>query len=221
MVIDRSIRAVIFDMDGLLLDSERIALAVVAEAAAELGLPWREEVGLAMVGLTSRDSDLVVRRHLGEDFPMDRLREAFGRRYERAIQSGRILPKPGAAEILDLLDALGTPRMVATSTMRSRAVPKLASAGLLDRFHGLVCGDEVSRGKPDPEIFLTAASRLGVPPTDCLVLEDSNAGIRGALAAGMLAVMVPDMLQPAEDVLAAGVFRATSLLEVCDLLSRN
>ena len=76
--------------------------------------------------------------------------------------------------------------------------------------------DEVSRGKPDPEIFLAAAGRMGVAPQHCLVLEDSNAGIRGALAAGMRPVMVPDMLQPADDVLAAGVRLAASLLEVRD-----
>ena len=216
MVMKPGIRAVIFDMDGLLLDSERIALSIIADAALELGLPWRAEVGLAMVGLNSRDSDAIVRQHLGQDYPVDALRDAFGRRYEIAIDAGLIPAKDGAAELLDLLDALGLPRMVATSTRRSRAEPKLAAVGLLSRFHGMVCGDEVSRGKPDPEIFLAAAGRMGVAPQHCLVLEDSNAGIRGALAAGMRPVMVPDMLQPADDVLAAGVRLAASLLEVRD-----
>lgn len=218
MVIDVDIHAVIFDMDGLLLDSERIALSIVAEAAMDLGLPWRSEVGLAMVGLNSRDSDAIVRQHLGQDYPVAELRDAWGLRYELAIDAGRIPAKAGAAELLDLLDTLALPRMVATSTRRSRAEPKLAAVGFLRRFHGMVCGDEVSRGKPDPEIFLTAAGRMGVAPQNCLVLEDSNAGIRGALAAGMYAVMVPDLLQPAEDVLAAGVRLAASLLEVRDAL---
>ena len=218
MVIGRHIHAVIFDMDGLLLDSERVALSIIAEAAAELGLAWRADVGLAMVGLNSRDSDAIVRAHLGEDYPLEDLREAFGRRYELAIDAGRIGAKPGAAELLDLLEHLNLPRMVATSTRRSRAEPKLAAVGFLHRFHGLVCGDEVVRGKPDPEIFLAAAGRLGVAPVNCLVLEDSNAGIRGALAAGMGAVMVPDMLQPAEDILRAGVRLAGSLYEVRDAL---
>lgn len=208
------VHAVIFDMDGLLLDSERLALAVVAEAAAELGLPWRPEVGLSMVGLNSRDSPEMIRRHLGADYPVEALYAVFGRRYEAAIQAGLISAKPGAAELLDHLDLLGLPRMVATSTRRSRAEAKLAGVGLLARFDGLVCGDEVSRGKPDPEIFLAAAQRLGVPPAACLVLEDSNAGIRGALAAGMIPVMVPDLLQPAEDVLAVGVRLAQNLLDV-------
>ncbi len=218
MVIDADIHAVIFDMDGLLLDSERIALFIINEVALELGLPWRAEVGLAMVGLNSRDSDAIVRQHLGQDYPLDTLRDAFGLRYEQAIDEGRIPAKAGAAELLDLLDHLNLPRMVATSTRRSRAEPKLAAVGLLSRFHGMVCGDEVSRGKPDPEIFLTAAKRLGVAPQNCLVLEDSNAGIRGALAAGMCAVMVPDLLQPAADVLAARVRLAASLLDVRDAL---
>lgn len=218
MVIFEGVRAVIFDMDGLLLDSERIALSIIKEAAADLGLPWRAEVGLAMVGLNSRDSDAIVRQHLGQDYPVADLRDAFGLRYEIAIDAGRIPAKAGAAELLDLLDAVALPRMVATSTRRSRAEAKLAAVGFLSRFHGMVCGDEVARGKPDPEIFLTAARRMNIPPENCLVLEDSNAGVRGALAAGMRPVMVPDMLQPAEDVLAAGIHLAASLLEVRDAL---
>lgn len=208
-------------MDGLLLDSERVALSIVAEAAADLGQPWHPDVGLAMVGLNSRDSDAIVRQHLGQDFPVDALREAFGVRYEAAIDAGRIPAKTGATELLDLLDELGLPRMVATSTRRSRAEAKLAAVDLLHRFAGLVCGDEVARGKPDPEIFLTAAQRLNTPPATCLVLEDSNAGIRGALAAGMIAVMVPDMLEPAEDVRAAGIRLANSLHDVRHALNRN
>ncbi len=205
------IGGVIFDMDGLLLDSERVALATVAAAAAELGLAWRAEVGLAMVGLNSKDGPAVIRRHLGDDYPVAALYEVFGRRYEAAIAAGRIPLKGGVGELFDQLDRLALGRVVATSTRRSRAEPKLAAVGLLARVDGMVCGDEVSRGKPAPDIFLAAAARLGVPVANCLVLEDSNAGVRGALAAGARVVMVPDLLQPADDVHAAGVPLAASL----------
>lgn len=208
------VEAVIFDMDGLLLDSERIALDCVAAAAAEMGLAWPYEVGLAMVGLNSRDSYAMVKQRLGQDFPMDELQAGFGRLYEAAIDAGRIPAKPGAHELLQALVHAGVRRAVATSTRRSRALPKLEGAGLLAAMEDMVCGDEVSRGKPAPDIFLAAAAKLGKAPAQCLVLEDSNAGVRGALAAGMRVIMVPDLLQPAEDVLAAGVPRAASLHEV-------
>jgi len=206
-------------MDGLLLDSERVALATVAAAAAELGVEWRHEVGLAMVGLNSKDSPAVIRRHLGDDYPVEALYESFGRLYENAIDEGRIPLKDGVTELFDVLDALALGRVVATSTRRSRAEPKLAAVGLLNRVHGMVCGDEVARGKPAPDIFIAAAGRLGVAPANCLVLEDSNAGVRGALAAGARVVMVPDLLQPADDVLAAGVPRAASLHDVARFLA--
>ena len=212
------IHGIIFDMDGLLLDSERVALATVAAAATELGLEWRAEVGLAMVGLNSKDGPAVIRRHLGEDYPVADLYDAFGRIYEAAIAAGSIPLKGGVMELFDVLDGLSLGRVVATSTRRSRAEPKLAAVGLLPRVHGMVCGDEVSRGKPAPDIFLAAAKRLGVPVANCLVLEDSNAGVRGALAAGTRVVMVPDLLQPADDVRAAGVPVAVSLHDIAGFL---
>ena len=215
------IDAVILDMDGLILDSERMALGLLAQAAEDLGLPWRADVGLAMVGLDSRDSDQVIRRHLGADFPVAELRQAFGERYGAAIAERRIDAKPGVRELLDVLDKVGLPRAVATSTQRSRARAKLTAVGLFERFHGLVCGDEVARGKPAPDIFLAAARLLAAAPGSCLVLEDSNAGARGALAAGMRVVIVPDLLSPDADLLAAGTPVCASLHEVAaQFLSR-
>jgi HAD superfamily hydrolase (TIGR01509 family) len=213
------IHGVIFDMDGLLLDSERVALATVAAAAAEMGIDWPPEVGLAMVGLNSKDGQHVIRRHLGDDFPVDQLYEHFGRIYEARIMSSAIPLMQGVTDLFDVLDTLALGRVVATSTRRSRAEPKLAAAGLLGRVHGMVCGDEVSRGKPAPDIFLKAAERLGVPVANCLVLEDSNAGVRGALAAGARVVMVPDLLAPADDVRAAGVPLAGSLHDLAGFLA--
>ena len=215
------IHGVIFDMDGLLLDSERVALATVAAAAAEMGFEWPPELGLAMVGLNSKDGPAVIRRHLGDDYPVEALYASFGRLYELAIDEGRIPLKGGVTELFDVLDTLALGRVVATSTRRSRAEPKLAAVGLLNRVHGMVCGDEVARGKPAPDIFIAAAGRLGVAPANCLVLEDSNAGVRGALAAGARVVMVPDLLQPADDVLAAGVPRAASLHDLARFFARR
>ncbi|MCB1958037.1 MAG: HAD family phosphatase [Rhodocyclaceae bacterium] len=200
-----AIRAVIFDMDGVLLDSERIAYAIGRDVSRDMGIPWRHEVAMQMIGLNSREHERLLKGAYGEDFPVAEHHEEFGRRYEAVIASGRIPLKPGVLELLELLDALDLPRAVATSTRRSRALPKLEAVGLLKRMDGVVGGDEVPRGKPAPDIFLAAATLLEARPSACLVIEDSNAGVRGGLAAGAQVVMVPDLLEPAEDVLAAGV----------------
>lgn len=121
-------------------------------------------------------------------------------------------------QLLDLLDAHGIARAVATSTQRERAARKLERNGLLPRFDALVGGDDVQQGKPAPDIFLAAARALGVAPARCLVLEDSNAGARAGLAAEMAVVLVPDLLEPDAAVIALGAHCQPSLLEVADQL---
>lgn len=194
------LEAVIFDMDGLMLDTERIALRVVAEAAAALGYPWRTEIGLAMVGLNARDSDAVAAMHLGPAYPVEPLRDEFAARYQRALESEPIPRKPGLLELLEWIESQALMKAVATSTKRERAQIKLSRAGLGGRFPVLVAGDEVERGKPAPDIFLAAAAAIGVSPRHCLVLEDSGPGVLGALAAGMQVIMVPDVLPPSREI---------------------
>jgi HAD superfamily hydrolase (TIGR01509 family) len=213
------LRAILFDMDGLLLDSERVAYAIGREASEHLGLPWTHEVAMAMVGLNSVDGYRVVREAFGEDFPAADHQAEFGRRYEAAIAEGRFDLKPGVHELFDLLDAQGLPRAVATSTRRSRAIAKLDGVGVWPRLHGLVGGDEVTRGKPAPDIYLAAARLLDVPITDCLVLEDSNTGARGGLASGARVIVVPDLVAPAQDVLAGGATVMDSLFGVIEALT--
>lgn len=199
------VRAVIFDMDGLLLDSERIAYAIGRESSLHLGLPWDHEVAMRMIGTNSRDGYQLLQNAFGPDFPVEAHQAEFGRRYEQAIMEGRFPLKPGVHELLDLLAQRGLPCAVATSTRRSRALPKLQHVGILERLHGVVGGDEVTHGKPAPDIYLAAAALVDVPIEDCLVLEDSNTGVRGGLASGAQVVMVPDLLTPAEDIVARGV----------------
>lgn len=199
------LEGVIFDMDGLLLDSEQIAYDIGRQVSLDLGIPWTREIALQMVGLNAREHEILLKGAFGQDYPLEAHRAEFGRRYEAVIAAGGIPLKPGVHALFDALDAAGLPRGVATSTRRSRALPKLESVGLLVRITTVVAGDEVPRGKPAPDIYLAAAARLAVRPEACLALEDSNAGVRAALAAGMRVVMIPDLLAPADDIRAAAI----------------
>ena len=206
--------AVIFDMDGLLLDSESLCLRLLAQAAAELNMPWDHDIGLQMVGLNLGDSSAVLKRAHGDDYEVAALRAKFDEYYEASITQGEIPLKPFVRELIHRLASLKIPMAVATSTHRVRAEAKLQRAELMTHFKALACGDEITRGKPSPEIFELAARRIGVRPSGCLVLEDSNAGIRGAVAANMKAVMVPDLLRPDADIRRLGVQVAESLRDV-------
>ncbi len=196
---EAGVRAVIFDMDGLMLDSQRPATDAWTRAVASLGYRLTEDLNLQLLGRTPRDSDAILRAAFGADFPVDTARDA-ARQLFRELTRGRGIPvKPGLRELLDFLEGRAIQTAVASSSPRAACVRHLQQADLLQRFAVLVCGDEVTAGKPAPEIFLTAASQLGVRPEACVVLEDSFAGIRAAHAAGMIPIMVPDLHLPDED----------------------
>ena len=196
-------RAVILDMDGTLLDTEPLAARAWGDAASALGLEFDASLPPRMIGRNFADCRaMIVARH-GDDYPTDRLMSGWRAAYDAIVERDGLALKPGVEELFDWLDAEGLPRAVATSTRRERAHAALARAGLAARIDALVGGDEVVQGKPAPDIFLVAASRLGVPPAACSVLEDSDAGVLGALAAGMTPIVIPDLLPPSPDVLSS------------------
>ncbi|TWG89755.1 HAD superfamily hydrolase (TIGR01509 family) [Luteimonas sp. J16] len=208
--------AVVFDMDGLMLDSERAITDCMVRAAQEAGhaLPpslWLELVGTAEDACRERLAGL-----LGAD-AADALLARVDVLYDAVVDAG-VPHRPGVVALLDWLDRHGLARAVATSTRRPLALRKLRLAGLLERFHAVCTSSDVARPKPAPDVYLLAARRLGVAPERCLVLEDSPTGVRAALAAGMLPVQVPDLLAPDEEVRALGHRIVASLDEVRGLL---
>jgi HAD superfamily hydrolase (TIGR01509 family) len=218
-MIAASVQAVIFDMDGLMLDSERMATDAWTRAVASLGFRLTEELNLQLIGRNARDSDAILRAALGDDFPVDAVRHT-ARRFFRDLTQERGIPvKPGLEPLLDFLGARAVQMAVATSTPREACVRHLQRAHLLERFAVLVCGDEVATGKPAPDIFLTAARLLGTRPETCVVLEDSFAGIRAAHAAGMIPIMVPDLLPPDADIRALAYRVVPNLDQARDVIA--
>jgi HAD superfamily hydrolase (TIGR01509 family) len=206
--------AVIFDMDGLMLDTERLAPRAWVEAAASLSVEFDLALTQPMVGRNFRDCQAIIVDHYGPAYPTADLMRAWHVAYDAIVDREGIALKPGLLDLLDWLEARRIPKAVATSTRRDRAQAKLASTALLPRFVALVGGDEVARGKPEPDIFLAAAARLGEAAQHCLVLEDSEPGVRAALAAGMTPIMVPDMHVPSAALVALGPLILESLAEV-------
>jgi HAD superfamily hydrolase (TIGR01509 family) len=206
--------AVIFDMDGLMLDTEPLAARAWEEAAARAGVGFDMSLASRMIGRNFADCSLMIRAHYAADYPVDTLLAHWHAAYDAIVSREGLALKPGVCELIDWLAARDIPRAVATSTRLDRALAKLAHVDVLAHFAAVVGGDEIERGKPAPDIYLEAARRLAVAPAACVVLEDSEPGVRGALAAGMTPIMVPDRLPPSADLLLAAPLVEASLHDV-------
>jgi HAD superfamily hydrolase (TIGR01509 family) len=156
----------------------------------------------------------MVRAHYGAAYPVDALLAGWHAAYDAIVEREGLMLKPGVVPLIDWLDLHAIPRAVATSTRRERARAKLTRTALLARFSHVVGGDEIARGKPAPDIYVEAARRIDVSPRRCVVLEDSDPGIRAALAAGMTPIMVPDLHAPAADLIAQDLLVLPSLHDV-------
>ena len=213
-------KLVIFDMDGLLLDTERLIVDHWDRLAIREGLD-REKIRavcLASIGINLPAVRKVASELLGQDFPFDDYRAKMWKSIAEEQAGGPMPVKKGAFELLEYLKRIGMPAVVASSSPKATVVRELDETGLLPYFAEAFGGEDAPRSKPAPDLFLKAAKAMGMPPEHCLVLEDSHNGIRAAHAAGMMSIMIPDLLPATDEMKQLYTAQAEDLGEVAEML---
>lgn len=216
-----TITAVLFDMDGLVLDTEKLYTRFWQEAANALGYPMTKEQALGMRSLNRGAGLAKMQSYFGPDVDYEAIRNKRIELMDAFVKQEGVSLKPGIHELLAYLKEQGIKTAIATSSPLERTILYLTSVGLQNSFNELVSGYMVEKGKPEPDIYLYAAKRLCVMPENCMVLEDSPAGILAAFRAGCKPVMIPDQDEPDEDTNKILFARAESLSAVISLLKEK
>ncbi|MBQ2031208.1 MAG: HAD family phosphatase [Lachnospiraceae bacterium] len=215
------ITAVVFDMDGILFDTERLCRDCWIALSKEFEIPNMEEVYALCIGVNVQATRQIVYDNYGKDFPFEEYDRRASAMYNEYIAEHGVPVKEGVRETLEALAKAGAKIAVASSTRREKVLRLLASAGIDRYFTAVVGGDTVKHSKPDPEIFLTACKALSVAPEEAIAVEDSHNGIRAAHAAGMLAVMVPDLLPVTEEMRKLSAYVAADMNDACGWMLRK
>jgi beta-phosphoglucomutase-like phosphatase (HAD superfamily) len=212
--------AVIFDMDGVILDTEPINIRAWMAAAADVGYALTEEHCHDMIGLGMRESMDYLKAHVSGQGDLDQLVATANANYSALSERDGASCKIGFWELLEFLERERIPKAIATSTLTEPAREKLRRSGVLAHFDIVVGGDQVSRGKPAPDIYLLAAERLEQSPSRCVVLEDSGPGLRAAVAAGMKPIFIPDLCRVDMETQRLAFAKAGSLRDTIPLLQQ-
>lgn len=215
---DIHIKGVLFDMDGIILDTEKLYTRFWQEAANALGYPMTKEQALGMRSLNRAAGTAQIQSYFGENASFQDIRDKRIEMMDAFVEQEGVELKPGIRELLAYLKEHGIKSSVATSSPLDRTVKYLGSVNLDKEFDELVSGYMVPHGKPEPDIYLYAAEKLGLDPKDCMVLEDSPAGAMAGTKAGCVTVMVPDQDQPNEKTRELLFAKADSLFQVMELL---
>lgn len=186
--------AVVFDMDGVIFDSERATMLCWLELADRYGIKDMEKPYLACTGTNAAMTRQIMLDAYGEDFPYDEYAHEASRMYHERYDGGRLPMKSGVVEILEYLKNSGKKIALASSTKKQKVISQLQDAGILNYFDEIVTGDMVEKSKPEPDIFLLASEKIGVSPERAYAIEDSYNGIRSAYRGGLRPIMVPDLL---------------------------
>lgn len=213
-----AVKGVLFDMDGVILDTEKLYTRFWKEAAQSLGYPMTHEMALGMRSLSREVGERQLKVYLGEDVDYQQVRNKRIEMMGAFIEENGVELKPGIHELLAFLKENGIKTSIATSSPLDRTKEYLSQVGLVEAFDELVSGHMVEHGKPAPDIYIYAASKLGLKPEECLVLEDSPTGILAAYRAGCIPVMIPDQDQPDEEVRNRTYAVVENLIAVKELL---
>lgn len=214
-------KAVIFDMDGVIFDSERLVLEAWQKIAAKYGIKGMEEVLPRCLGVNAQATREIFREYYGQDFPYDEYKKEASALFHSRYGNGKLPLKPGVKELLSYLKENGYLVGLASSTRQAIVEREIRDAGLMPYFDNLVCGDMLKRSKPEPDIYLKACENLDVEPRMAVAVEDSYNGIRSAKRAGMVPVMVPDMVQPDEEMRSLAHKICKDLFEVKNWISET
>ncbi len=210
--------AVVFDMDGVIFDSERAVMNCWLELAQKYDIKDIEKPYFACVGTTMTRTREIMLETYGEDFPYDEYARESSLMYHEKYDGGKLPMKPGVMELLAYLRGKGKKIALASSTRRETVTNQLRWAGIIDYFDVIICGDMVAKSKPAPDIFLKACQELGVSPENTYAIEDSYNGIRAAHAGGLRPIMVPDLLEADDEMRGMAECVCDNLNEVIDYL---
>lgn len=195
-------KAVVFDMDGVLFDTEKLCFDSWCQVAEQQGIQDMEIVFPRCIGRNSRDTKEILLEFYGQDFAYEEFCKEASQFFKQYITENGMPMKPGVTELLRYLKGEGYAIGLASSTRYTSIVSHLQAAGISEYFSVIIGGDMVEHSKPEPDIYLTACERLGADPRETYAIEDSYNGIRAAHRAGMKPVMIPDMLPPDDEMRA-------------------
>lgn len=211
--------AVVFDMDGVIFDSERAVMQCWKEVASRHNIPDIEKAILACTGTTMVRTREIMLNMYGADFPYDEYARESSAIFHSRYDGGRLPMKPGVKELLTFLKERGKKIALASSTRQQVVTDELRDAGIIEYFDRIICGDMVSRSKPAPDIFLKACEELNISPSDSYAIEDSYNGIRAAHAGCLHPIMVPDLLPADEEMQSLAEIVLPSLTSVMEYLA--
>lgn len=217
----KQLRGLVFDMDGLLLDSERYVQMAWDLGGERIGWGALGHNIVHTLGMNHNRRRIYFLEQYGKEFPYDRFCEAYRAAFRELTQKDGVPAKPGGRELMQFLKEHGIRMAVATSSGEKYAGSYLKQAGYWEYLDGMITGETVKHSKPHPESYLKACELLGVAPQDCMALEDAPNGIRAAYAAGMYPVIVPDLVKDFSSVASLLFAKADSLYEIIPLIQER
>lgn len=212
------IQAVVFDMDGVIFDSETLLTECLVEATRKDGIPDVERTNYLCLGTNDVETKQIFLNVYGADFPYDDYEKEARRLFYERASGGKLPKKKGVVELLTFLKEKGVKIALATSTRESIVLEEIKDGGLFPFFDAIICGDMIKNSKPHPEIYQKACEKIGVSPKDAYAVEDSFHGVRSATSAGLSCIMVPDIKQPDDEMRKLACCILPSLVEVKEYL---